>query len=200
MSDIHIGSDFDNTIVCYEDVFFQLALEEGLVPEDFPHDKVAIRDHLRAAGKEDRWTLIQGLAYGPRMHEARAFPGALDFFAACKAGALPISIVSHRSRQPYAGPPYDLHSAAMEWLEKNGFLDYVSLAQVSFKVTRSEKVARIREIGCSHFIDDLPEVLADPGMPADLTRILFAPEAAVPKPDAGSVVNSWAQLKTLFRV
>lgn len=200
MSAIHIGSDFDNTIVCYEEIFFQLALEEGLIPADFPHDKVAIRDHLRAAGKEDRWTLIQGLAYGPRMHEARAFPGALDFFAACRAAALPVSIVSHRSRKPYAGPSYDLHSAAMEWLEKNGFLDCVSLASVSFKVTRSEKVARICELGCSHFIDDLPEVLADSGMPADLTRILFDPEAAAPKPDTGQVVSSWAQLKTLFGV
>jgi hypothetical protein len=86
----------------------------------------------------------------------------------------------------------------MEWLEKNGFLDCVSLASVSFKVTRSEKVARICELGCSHFIDDLPEVLADSGMPADLTRILFDPEAAAPKSDTGQVVNSWAQLKTLF--
>jgi hypothetical protein len=200
MSLRHIGSDFDNTIVCYDDIFFQLAFEEGLIPSDFPHDKVQIRDHLRAAGKEDRWTVIQGLAYGSRMCEARAFPGSLEFFAACKTLNLRVSIVSHRSRQPYAGEPYDLHAAALAWLQNNRFLDYISLDDVSFKVTRDEKVARITEIGCSHFIDDLPEVLSDRGLPADLNRILFDPEGQPSDGSSPRVVTSWAELRALFGV
>ena len=44
-----IGIDFDNTIVCYDDVFARVAVELGLVPPKVATSKTAIRDHLRAA-------------------------------------------------------------------------------------------------------------------------------------------------------
>jgi hypothetical protein len=34
---------------------------------------------LRALGKEDVWTELQGYVYGARMAEAEAYPGVLDF-------------------------------------------------------------------------------------------------------------------------
>ena len=48
-----IGIDFDNTIVCYDDVFHEVAREQGLIPNDLPANKGAVRDHLRAIGRED---------------------------------------------------------------------------------------------------------------------------------------------------
>ncbi len=43
-----------------------------------------------------------------------------------------------------------------------------------FEATRSDKLARIAGLKCSHFIDDLEEVLTDPNFPSGVTRILFS--------------------------
>ena len=198
MSTLLIGSDLDNTIVSYDEIFLRLAVEKQLVPEDFPADKVQIRNHLRAARKEDQWTLIQGLAYGSRMEEARPFAGALEFFAACKEAALSVSIVSHRSKFPYAGPAFDLHAAAKGWLEKHGFLQYIQPSAVFFETTFREKIAAITRLGCTHFIDDLPEVLLDPNLPSGLSRILFLPSKLHQPPDSVLVSESWSQLSEML--
>ena len=42
-----IGIDFDNTIVSYDDLFHKIATEQKLIPENFPHSKLLIRDYLR---------------------------------------------------------------------------------------------------------------------------------------------------------
>ena len=36
-----IGIDFDNTIVCYDELFGQLAREQDLVPDHIPSTKTA---------------------------------------------------------------------------------------------------------------------------------------------------------------
>ena len=194
MSTLLIGSDLDNTIVSYDEIFLHLAVEKQLVPVGFPADKVQIRNHLRAAGKEEQWTLLQGLAYGSRMDEAQPFPGALAFFAACKAASLSVSIVSHRSKQPYAGPACDLHSAAEGWLEKHGFLEYIERSAVFFETSFRNKIAAISRLGCTHFIDDLPEVLLDPDLPSQINRILFLPSHSHQPSHSLLVCGSWNQL------
>lgn len=198
MSTLLIGSDLDNTIVSYDEIFLRLAVEKHLVPENFPADKLQIRNYLRAAGKEDQWTLLQGLAYGLRMEEARPFSGALEFFAACKEASLSVSIVSHRSKLPYAGPAFDLHSAARGWLENHGFLEYIPHDAVFFETSFREKIATITRLGCTHFIDDLPEVLLDPNLPAGLSRILFLPSKLHQPPNSVLVCESWSQLSGML--
>ena len=116
-----IGVDFDNTIVSYDALFHRIAVERGLVPNSVPVDKTAVRDHLRSLGGEDQWTALQGLVYGPRIREAKAFPGVREFFAHCHRARLAVHIVSHKTRQPVLGPPHDLHAAARSWLEQAGF-------------------------------------------------------------------------------
>ncbi len=199
-AELHLGVDFDNTIVCYDEVFHRLALAEGLIPTTVPCDKTSVRDFLRAAGREDRWTAMQAVVYGERMPEARPFPGVLDFFAACAERSLRVSILSHRTRQPIAGAPCDLHAAAFRWLEANGFVDLISRDAIHFRETRAEKVARVRETGCTHFIDDLPEFLAEPLLPPDLHRILFDPARAVRAKPGLTVVASWPEVRTIFAV
>ena len=199
-AELHLGVDFDNTIVCYDEVFHLLALAEGLIPSSVPCDKTSVRDFLRAAGREDRWTAMQAVVYGKRMPEARPFPGVLDFFGACAQRALRLSIISHRTRQPIVGKPCDLHAAALRWLEQNGFVDLVSRDAIHFLESRAEKVARVDEAGCTHFIDDLPEFLAEPLLPPALHCILFDPARAVgAKPDL-TVVASWTEMRGIFAV
>ena len=74
-----IGLDFDNTIVSYDELFHRVALEQRLVPVETPVTKLAVRDWLRQAGREDRWTEMQGYVYGARMDEASAYPGLVEF-------------------------------------------------------------------------------------------------------------------------
>jgi hypothetical protein len=50
----------------------------------------------------------------------------------------------------------------------------IPVESVFFECSRSEKLRRISMLGCTHFIDDLEEVLSDPEFPP-INRILFAP-------------------------
>jgi hypothetical protein len=199
-ADLHLGVDFDNTIVCYDEVFHRLALEDGLIPASVPPDKTSVRNFLRQAGKEDRWTALQAIVYGARMSEAQPFPGVLDFFRACAARGVRTSIISHRTRQPIVGEPCDLHAAAYRWLEENSFTDHIPRDAIHFRETRADKVTRVREEGCSHFIDDLPEFLEESQLPRDLHRILFDP-AGTSQPIAGVTrARSWAEIRAMFEL
>ena len=42
-----ITFDFDNTIICYEDIFYKLAVEKKLIKESFPKKKKLIREKNR---------------------------------------------------------------------------------------------------------------------------------------------------------
>ena len=57
---MHLGVDFDNTIVCYDALFHKVARERNLIPSDVPVNKSDVRNHLRRVGNEDAWTAMQG--------------------------------------------------------------------------------------------------------------------------------------------
>ena len=173
-----LGIDFDNTVVCYDRVFFETAREAGLVPPETAATKTAVRDHLRLTGREGDWTAMQGEVYGCRMELAVPFDGVLGFLRRCRRNGVPVAIVSHKTRYPYAGPRHDLHRAAMQWMERSGFFDPavgLTPAAVFLEPTQAAKCRRIGQVGCTHFIDDLPEVFGAPQFPARVQRILFDP-------------------------
>ena len=195
-----VGLDFDNTIVCYDELFHQVAVERGYVPLDFPVRKEAIRDYLRKGGAENIWTELQGMVYGSRMGEARVFEGARETIASLKAAGKRVLIISHKTRDPFLGAPYDLHTAARSWLEARGFFGRQGLglevADVFFEPTKEEKVARIARESCTHFVDDLPEILGHSLFPSGVAKLLFAPgsgKASGPWPCASSwsEVHAW---------
>ncbi len=196
---MRIGVDFDNTIVCYDGLFHRVAREQGLIPESLPADKGSVRDHLRRIGREDAWTAMQGTVYGARMAEASAFPGALDFFRRAVKDGFDVCIVSHKTRHPYLGPKYDLHEAAVDWLERNGFFDAgrigMGRGRVFFELTLPEKLRRIGAAGCTHFIDDLPELLAEPEFPTGASRILFDPKGSAATVAGVRRVRSWKEIE-----
>lgn len=197
-----IGVDFDNTIVCYDRLFHQVAVEQGLIPPEIPASKEKVRDYLRQADQEDKWTEMQGYVYGVRMKEADPFPGVLDFFAYCVKQQINVCIISHKTRHPYLGPQYDLHEAAQSWLENQGFYDQnrigLSANQVYFELTKQEKLQRIGKQGCTHFIDDLPEFLGDANFPLGVDRILFDPQNFHVKNDQFRRVTAWSEVENLL--
>jgi len=194
-----IGVDFDNTIVSYDALFHRIANERGLIPADLPVSKTAVRDHLRAAGREDLWTEMQGEVYGARMAEAAPFPGVLEFFRRCRERGIPVIIVSHKTRHPVRGAHHDLHAAARAWLTAHGFFAAGGAGlrddTVFFELTKGEKIARIRSAGCTHFIDDLPELLIGTGFPAGTARFLFDPLAVHAAVPGIRRVRSWPELQ-----
>ena len=198
---MRIGIDFDNTIVCYDRLFHRLARERGLLPEHVPATKGAVRDHLRSAGREDDWTELQGLGYGPRIAEAEPFPGVKEFLTRAKAAGIRVAVVSHKTRQPYLGPPHDLHAAAHAFLAAHGFYDTattgLSPESVFLEPTKEAKLGRIASLGCDVFVDDLPEFLAEPAFPVRPWKILFDPADAAPDSDDYIRALSWDEVASL---
>lgn len=193
---MRIGIDFDNTIACYDGVFQRAALERGLVPADIGTSKNAVRDFLNGSGRRDEFTELQGYVYGARMDLVAPYPGVADFFAKARALGHQLFIVSHKTRHPILGPKHDMHAAARGFLEAQRLTgqDAIPAAQTFFELTKEEKVARARSLGCDVFIDDLPEILAMPGFPTDMRGILFDPNDAFVGKTAFERHASWSAI------
>jgi hypothetical protein len=198
---MRIGVDFDNTIVCYDRIFHNIALEKSLISKNLPVNKGVVRDYLRRQDKEDVWTELQGHVYGARMVEADPFPAVCDFFAECREKSVPVFIISHRTRYPFLGEKYDLHESAHTWLRKYGFLNksngLLAPDRVFFELTKSAKLERIGAAMCDYFIDDLPEFLAEPDFPGNTKKILFDPNNHYPDTDFRRV-TSWQAIRDIF--
>jgi len=176
-----IGLDFDNTIVCYDQAIVKLSQSIPGLPPSISRTKLGLRDHLRATGREAEWTAFQGTLYGPGMEHAEPFEGALETMLQLVGDGHRLVIISHRSRHPYAGPSYDLHAAARIWVAQrlqnlglfSSTLDHINA--VNFLETREGKIAKIGEMKCNVFVDDLPEVLNDGHFPPRTMPVLFDP-------------------------
>ena len=199
---IHIGFDFDNTLISYDRLFRQVALDNSLITEAIPPQKNAVRDYLRLQGKEADWTRLQGEVYGGRILEAEAYPGMLTTLVELAQRSIPMCIVSHKTRTPYSGELLDLHAAARNWLTLQGFHSTDGLAwredQVFFESSKEEKVARIIALGCTHYVDDLPEILAM--LPDSIQKILFSPSVVVQKHPAWHLMTTWQHLLHILRL
>lgn len=175
---MRVGIDFDNTLVCYDDVFLKTALGGKLLPADFAGNKQDVRDTIRRVSGDWAWTELQAEVYGRRMAEARMIEGAADFVATCRDSGVPVHIVSHKTQFAAADPGGpDLRAVALDWMEANGFFRKeglnLSRADVFFESTREEKCQRIAALACTHFIDDLEEVFNEPCFPKGVQSFLL---------------------------
>ncbi len=200
---MHIGIDFDNTIVSYDHVFHRVALEQKLIPAETAANKVAVRDFLRKSGREETWIEMQGYVYGARMGDAALYPGFAAFMAWARTAGHEMSIVSHKTRHPFAGPQYDLHAAARAWIDNNlqsGGKPQFTDERIYFELTKAAKLARIDTLGCDVFVDDLPEILLAETMSPNVRKLLFDPDANHPAeihPDVRRA-GSWKEICTIL--
>ncbi|MBT9548967.1 MAG: haloacid dehalogenase-like hydrolase [Candidatus Sericytochromatia bacterium] len=185
---MRIGLDFDNTLVSYDQLFWELAREQHGLPEHIPVHKQAVRDYLRQQNQEEAWIYLQGEVYGGQMHRAAAFPGVAEFILKALNQGHELFIVSHKTRQPFRGPAYDLHAAARHWLE----LQHWGLPpeQAYFELSKEAKRDRIAALAVDLFVDDLPEFLDLEGFPAQTQRILFDPARLTP-PGPWQYLHDW---------
>lgn len=174
---IKIGLDFDNTLVRYDNLFHRLAVEKGFIDQSFPKNKLSIRNFFRENNIEREFTLLQGEVYGSRILEAEIADGMFETLMNFKSKNYSMVLISHKTKTPFLGPPYDLHKAAIDWLTEYNFFEKRGLNwdfnQVFFASTKIEKAELISQQKCSHYVDDLPEILDL--LPTKVEKILYDP-------------------------
>lgn len=207
MSSLTIGVDFDNTIIGYDQIMHVVAIEMGLIDSRTLPQKRIIRAAAWELPQGDiYWQRLQAEVYGPRIDGAILFDGVQNFFLECTKNNISIFIISHKTK--YAGMDsnqvHNLRIAALDWMTKNGFFDPTGLGltreQVFFESTRQNKIARIKKLKCTHFIDDLEEVFRDTSFPGDTQRILFQPYHQVDADGFPGIhmVSSWRMIFDYF--
>ena len=196
-----IGIDFDNTIINYENIFGELAIEKELIPSYLAKDKNSVKDYLINKNCEDQWTILQGEVYGGEILRASFYPGLIDALNFFYKNKHIIYVISHRTKYPYKGKKTDLHAAAQKFLKKNKFFvndgGFVEKLNTYFETTIEKKIQRIIELNCDIFIDDLKKVLML--LPATIERVHFCPNASKrPGSSPFKELRSWSKLQRLI--
>lgn len=192
-----IGIDFDNTIVTYDEVFYKYALQEGLISPDVKKNKKAIRDAIRGLPDGNtKWTELQGMVYGTHMEEALPVPGIENFLAACKKNFFEVFIISHKTIMPFKGPKVNLQQAARQWLKNRNF--NLTDQEVIFEETLEGKLDQISQRQCAYFIDDLTEVLAHPGFPQGVKKMLYGQKDEQDFSNDIMQFKDWDEIKKYF--
>lgn len=177
---MRIGIDFDNTIAGYDHAFADVGVREGLLADGFAGTKKEAREVIRVRPDGERqWMRLQGRVYGAHMAEAVLMDGVADFLGRCREAGVAVCIVSHKTEYGhFDADRVSLRDASRSWMEAKGLFDAdrsgLTHDDVHFESTRAEKIARIAALACSHFIDDLEEVLREPGFPDAVERYLYA--------------------------
>ena len=189
-----IGFDFDNTIVCYDEAIHILSNNLNL-PKDLMRNKLFIRNYLKSQNRDNEWTEFQGELYGPGMQYAYEYEYLTKIFEYLIGKNHTIFIISHRSRYPYCGKKYDLHSYAKKWIYKNlNSLEKILSGNIYFLETLNEKIKKIDDLKIDIFIDDLPEVICHSKFPISTRKILFDPNNT-----NGSILNKISNWKELSK-
>ena len=200
-----LGFDFDNTLVSYDALMFTRARQLGWVDERVAANKREIRDAIRTLPDgENKWQLLQAYAYGPGMPGARLIEGVKTFLTACRQAGWDMAVVSHKSQfaSMDTEQTHDLQKTARAWMEANRFFAADGLGlkhgQIYFEPTRAAKVARIRTLNCTHFVDDLQETFAEPDFPATTQKLLYVPLIKGNLPDDVRRFAAWEEIHEHF--
>ena len=195
-----IGIDFDNTIACYDELVHSLALELGLIQPLVAEIKKEVRDAIRSLPEgEIQWQKLQGLLYGPRMESAKVSDGLAAFCREWVGRGAKLYVVSHKTEYAnFDETQTNLRQSALAWMAKKGFFGPNGLGlspqDVFWEDTREEKLNRIRRLGCTHFIDDLEEVLGEPDFPKAVEGVLYAPNHDLCLQSKIRIAHSWGDV------
>ena len=197
---LRIGIDFDNTMACYDQAFAEVAALMGFQSSHEVATKVKVKQIIQNSPSGDLlWQRLQGQVYGRYMLLAKVFAGLHEFIYLAKMRGHEVFVVSHKTEfGHFDEEQVSLRGQAMLWLEKNNFFHanqlYLKKENVFFESTREEKIKRIKVLGCTHFIDDLPEVFAEPKFADHIQKILFSPSGSFGGDALIRVASSWRNI------
>ena len=196
-----IGIDFDNTIACYDRLFIEVGAAFGDLKESIGQSKSEVRDRVRKLPHgEKKWQRIQAEIYGPRMRHADVYPGFRDFLEACYNRDITVYLVSHKTKHAALGTgDVNLRTEALNWMGAKKIITATGPGlrpdNIYFECTREQKIARIAELGCTHFIDDLVEVLNHADFPTITEPLHFAPGEHSSTGQSFSTFASWYEIQ-----
>lgn len=196
-----VGLDFDNTLVQYDNLFHKMAIKSGLIDKTVPVDKKEIREFMHRKGKNHEFTLMQGQVYGKEILQAKQSDGMKETLIELHRKGVRIKIISHKTQFPYKGPKYDLRKAAMRWLEENELISEENTGltknDIYFESSLENKLRRIKTLGCTHYVDDLEEVVNN--IDGNIKRIHYNPKgAAANYKKSVQSANTWDQVKNII--
>jgi len=199
-----LGVDFDNTLVNYDDVLWKTAQRMGFITGSLTWHKKGIRDAIRPLPDgEKKWQQVQAHVYGKAMAEAMLIDGVAKFLHACRRANVPVYIVSHKTQfAAQDTDKIDLRRTALDWMTQKGFFESKGLGfskdQVFFESTRPKKIERIKQLGCTHFIDDLEETFREESFPRGVNKILYSPHKENFLLRGVKIMKTWAQIEQYF--
>ncbi len=177
---MNIGIDLDNTLIDYSNVFAHVGIDCGVLPQDMVNaPKSVVKSYIQQDPQwETIWMRIQGQVYGHYIERATLMQGAKETLLFLRDKKAQLFIVSHKTIfGHFDAHKVNLHDAALSWLRGHDFFSDtgfgIDIRNVHFLETRDAKLRRIAELECRVFIDDLPEVLTDPGFPDDVCPVWF---------------------------
>lgn len=173
-----IGIDFDNTIVCYEKIFQDLAVQNNWIKGDKKLTKNEIKNTiLNHKNGVMKWKTMQSLVYSDLISKAIPMRGVFEFFKKCNINNVEFYIVSHKTEHAeITTSGNNLRFMAMNWLINNFSQHQLNLPinKVYFENTREDKIKTIKSLNCTHFVDDLEEVLCHSQFPKNVKKILLS--------------------------
>ena len=197
---MRIGIDFDNTIVDYNSLVYDISTRNNLINKGFDKDKKKIKESLILKGKEIEWRNIQSLIYGKEIFKAKLFNNFTDFIMESRKKNYFLQIVSHKtefSNLTRKNP--NLREMAIAWMKKNEFFSKLGfkLSDIHFESTREEKIKLINSIGFDYFIDDLEEVFLNKKWSKNIKPILLNKELKEKSKNI-MLCNSWKKINKFF--
>jgi len=176
---IHIGVDFDHTIVDYQNIFTERAASLGYIDSSKKMTKDDVKKIIKELEDgESKWGMLQSEVYSNGIRNAVIMKGFLEFVKACQKCRISLSIISHKTKSnPFDPLSRDLQKPALNWMVEHQFFEKKIFAfsrkQIIFTETIEDKIEKIKNLNCSHFIDDLLKVLLHPLFPKSIRKILY---------------------------
>ena len=167
------GFDFDNTIINYDNVFYNSALKKKLINKKVKRNKESIKKILIKKKGIKEWIKLQSAVYSQEIDKAKPNYKLIIILKFLKKKRIKFYIVSHKTKFPYFGKKVKLHKISRNWLDKNVFNKKNKLGKCKyyFETSIQKKVARIKKLKITHFVDDLKEIIDL--LPDNITRILY---------------------------
>jgi len=196
-----IGIDFDNTIISYDESMHRFSVLGNYIEANTKKNKKVIRENIRQLPDgELKWQKLQSEIYGRNIMQAHPAEGVFQFINECKKYNYLVYIISHKTEFSSYDKTVNLRKAALNWMQKNDFFDVYGLNQENlfFEPTRHKKIQRIKELNCSHFIDDLEETFLESLFPENVKKLLYAPGLKSTSVPNVTLMNSWSKIVEYF--
>ena len=144
-----IGIDFDNTIVYYDDVFYNLAFNKGWIKKNRKLSKNEIRDFIHKSNNGiEKWKVLQSMVYSSLISNAPPMPEVFKFIKICNDFDISVHIVSHKTKYAEINTNgNNLRKKALEWIYTHKAKFRVNLpdSSINFMDTREDKIKFIKK-------------------------------------------------------